>query len=112
MGGALRGVSKGRAGGGGGDALQVDVVLDREGDAVEGQVPRVRSRQPLQVGGLLGLGQDMDPDRVIGVPAELPADLGHQTGRGQVPGKIASTQVTHGEVQSLGRHDAGRSEGC
>ncbi len=109
MGGALRGVRKGRAGGGGGDALQVDVVLDREGDAVEGQVLGVGPGQAVQIVGLFGLREDMDPDGIVPMEVEAAADVGQQGGGAQVTGQVAGTQVADGQVRWLVRHGAGRS---
>src|SRR5690606_8913340 len=91
-----RWVGKGRAGGGGGNARQIDIVLDGKGNAVEGQFIRRLPRQGREVGRLLGLAQQVDPDIAVAVIRRPGANGGHHLRRSDAAG-VAGPQRWDGE---------------
>ncbi len=85
-------VGKGGARRRGGQAGEIDVVLDREGDAIQWQLRGVTVQETLRMRAQ-GLGvEPADPDTVWVVTFRAADDFLHDVARGELAGQVAPAQ--------------------
>ncbi|MNL70059.1 hypothetical protein D3C87_1950080 [compost metagenome] len=99
----MRGIGKGRAGGGGRDAGQVDVVLDREGHAVQRQLGDTASVQRAEVGFEFAITEQVDEQVIVRVQrGGFVAQAANQFTRGELAAAVGGMQGVQAQVVGHG----------